>query len=308
MNRKIFDLDILTSPNYYRENQRSYEHSNNIHCGNCGKEGHTYRRCRLPITSCGVILFKKNKFFKPIEDSHGNIKNNDTRYNYLLIQRRDTLGYVEFLRGKYEEIDTTYLLKLFEMMTICEIKKINLNTFDELWNNLWMNRSNKLYQNEYETSKKKFNFIKNNKCKNEPDLTIYDYIIKYIKTQWEEKEWGFPKGRRNLKESDYDCAIREFQEETGVKEGEYYILKNIKPVEEIFYGSNNIRYKHIYYIAECLTERKICIDPYNQSQITEIGNIKWFNLLESTKKIRPYNKEKIDVIIKINKLLLNNNC
>ena len=44
MNRKIFDLDILTSPNY-RENQRSYEHSNNIYCGNCGKEGHTYRRC-----------------------------------------------------------------------------------------------------------------------------------------------------------------------------------------------------------------------------------------------------------------------
>ena len=46
------------------------------------------------------------------------------------------------------------------MMTVCEIKKINLTTFDELWNNLWMNRSNKLYQNEYETSKKKFNFIK----------------------------------------------------------------------------------------------------------------------------------------------------
>jgi len=308
MNKKMFDLDILTSPNYYRENQRSFEHSNNIYCGNCGKEGHTYRRCRLPITSCGVILFKKNKFFKSIEDSHGNIKNNNTRYNFLLIQRRDTLGYVEFLRGKYEEIDTTYLLKLFEMMTICEIKKINLNTFDELWNNLWMNRSNKLYQNEYETSKKKFNFIKNNKCKNEPELTIYDYVIKYIKTQWTEKEWGFPKGRRNLKESDYDCAIREFQEETGVKEGEYYILKNIKPVEEIFYGSNNIRYKHIYYIAECLTERKISIDPYNQSQITEIGNIQWYNLLESTQKIRPYNKEKIDVIIKVNKLLLNNNC
>ena len=59
---------------------------------------------------------------------------------------------------------------------------------------------------------------------------------------------GISKGRRNLKESDYDCAIREFQEETGIKEGEYYILKNIKPVEEIFYGSNNIRYKHIYYI------------------------------------------------------------
>ena len=57
---------------------------------------------------------------------------------------------------------------------------------------------------------------------------------------------GFQKGRRNLRESDYDCALREFQEETGFERNEYEILRNIRPVEEIFYGSNNIRYKHVY--------------------------------------------------------------
>ena len=123
-------MDILTSPNYYRENQRSYEHSNNIYCGNCGKEGHTYRRCRLPITSCGVILYKKNKFFKSIEDNNGNITNNNIRYNYLLIQRRDTLGYVDFLRGKYNISSKFHIMNLLNEMTIDEKK--NLTTFQQL--------------------------------------------------------------------------------------------------------------------------------------------------------------------------------
>ena len=28
------------------------------YCGNCGEEGHTYRRCLAPIISLGVILYK----------------------------------------------------------------------------------------------------------------------------------------------------------------------------------------------------------------------------------------------------------
>ena len=44
-----------------------------------------------------------------------------------------------------------------------------------------------------------------------------DSIIEetYGESDWTEQEWGFPKGRRNFQEKDYDCAIREFTEETG---------------------------------------------------------------------------------------------
>ena len=62
------------------------------------------------------------------------------------------------------------------------------------------------------------------------------------------------------------------------------VLKNIKP-EEIFYGSNDIRYKHIYYIGECLTEKKLKVDPENKHQVTEIGGIEWFNLDDAVNKI-----------------------
>lgn len=297
----LLETDLSTSPNIYRENIKIRD-TRNIYCGNCGKPGHTYRRCKFPITSCGVILYKNNKFFEEVKNEQGDIINNHERYYFLLIKRKDTLGYVEFLRGKYEETNEEYLIKIFQTMTKNEIERVKTLEFAQLWNELWSHRNYKQYQTEFENSKLKFLNLKNG---------VYlrlDTIIEKADTQYTDKEWGFPKGRRNIKETDYNCAMREFEEETGFKGEEYTILKNIKPVEEIFYGSNDIRYKHIYYIAECLSERKIKIDPENKFQATEIGGIEWFRLDEAIDRIRPYNREKKDVLRKVHKLLITNNC
>lgn len=297
----LIEFDLSTSPNIYRENIKIRD-TRNIFCGNCGKGGHNYRKCKFPITSCGIILYKNNKFFKEKYDKKGDIINDNERYFFLLIRRKDTLGYVEFLRGKYEETNDEYLIKIFKTMTKEEIERIKSLNFSQLWNDLWSHRNYKQYQLEFENSKLKFLNLKNNIYLN------IDEIIKKANTQFEEKEWGFPKGRRNIKETDYDCAMREFEEETGIERVDYNILKNIKPVEEIFFGSNDIRYKHIYYIGESLTEKKLKIDPENKFQVTEIGGIEWFTLDNAVNKIRPYNKEKKDVLKKVYKLLITNNC
>jgi 8-oxo-dGTP pyrophosphatase MutT (NUDIX family) len=297
------DIDLSTSPNIYREShilnkEREYKRRGKdftkIYCGNCGNMGHTYRRCKFPITSCGVILYKINPAY--LED------NSLDKYQYLLIQRKDTLGFVEFMRGKYDELNKDYIIKLFETMTIGEVDRINNHTFDELWNMLWLNKNIKQYQTEYEISKKKFLNLKESK------YFSFSKLLEVSKIQYIEKEWGFPKGRRNLKETDYDCALREFEEETNYQEEDYSILRNIKPVEEIFYGSNNIKYKHIYYIAKSVRTKELGVDPNNYFQFTEVSNIAWFTLQESLERIRPYNVEKKAVLSKVNKLLFNNNC
>jgi 8-oxo-dGTP pyrophosphatase MutT (NUDIX family) len=297
------DVDLSTSPNIYREShilnkEREYKRRGKdftkIYCGNCGNMGHTYRRCKFPITSCGVILYKINPTY--LED------NSLDKYQYLLIQRKDTLGFVEFMRGKYDELNKDYIIKLFETMTIGEVDRINNHTFDELWNMLWLNKNIKQYQTEYEISKKKFLNLKESK------YFSFSKLLEVSKIQYIEKEWGFPKGRRNLKETDYDCALREFEEETNYQEEDYSILRNIKPVEEIFYGSNNIKYKHIYYIAKSVRTKELGVDPNNYFQFTEVSNIAWFTLQESLEIIRPYNVEKKAVLSKVNKLLFNNNC
>ena len=297
------DVDLSTSPNIYREShilnkEREYKRRGKdftkIYCGNCGNMGHTYRRCKFPITSCGVILYKINPAY--LED------NSLDKYQYLLIQRKDTLGFVEFMRGKYDELNKDYIIKLFETMTIGEVDRINNHTFDELWNMLWLNKNIKQYQTEYEISKKKFLNLKESK------YFSFSKLLEVSKIQYIEKEWGFPKGRRNLKETDYDCALREFEEETNYQEEDYSILRNIKPVEEIFYGSNNIKYKHIYYIAKSVRTKELGVDPNNYFQFTEVSNIAWFTLQESLEIIRSYNVEKKAVLNKVNKLLFNNNC
>ena len=72
------------------------------------------------------------------------------------------------------------------------------------------------------------------------------------------KRNGVSKGRRNLYETDIDCAKREFEEETGLKPFQYNLV-SIKSFNESFFGSNNIRYKHVYYLGELLDEHHILL-------------------------------------------------
>ena len=53
------------------------------------------------------------------------------------------------------------------------------------------------------------------------DDEVFDIINKEVPIVYESPEWGFPKGRRNMHESDLDCAKREFEEETGIDESFY---------------------------------------------------------------------------------------
>jgi ADP-ribose pyrophosphatase YjhB (NUDIX family) len=73
-------------------------------------------------------------------------------------------------------------------------------------------------------------------------------------------EWGFPKGRRNrCGETGLECALRELQEETGIHRSRIEIAPG-KPFEEVFTGSNGVRYRHVYYAA------KVAGEPDGQGQ------------------------------------------
>ena len=46
-----------------------------------------------------------------------NGSNNVSNYKIVMIRRKDTIGYVEFLRGKFSIQKDDYIIKLFDMMT-----------------------------------------------------------------------------------------------------------------------------------------------------------------------------------------------
>ncbi|NDE19385.1 MAG: NUDIX hydrolase, partial [Alphaproteobacteria bacterium] len=124
-------------------------------------------------------------------------------------------------------------------------------------------------------------------------------IVDMSNTSWKETEWEFPKGRRNQKEKDLDCSLREFEEETGISKNELTIVENVLPFEEIFIGSNHKSYKHKYFLAY-MNET---VDNLQNYQKTEVSKMEWKTIDECLEAIRPYNLEKKQLITNINKVL-----
>jgi 8-oxo-dGTP pyrophosphatase MutT (NUDIX family) len=150
------------------------------------------------------------------------------------------------------------------------------------------------YKGEELSSQKKFETLKNGTT----DITL-DKLIENVTTCWNETEWEFPKGRRNFQEKDIDCALREFEEETGLSKKDITVIENLMPFEEIFLGSNHKSYKHKYFLA--YTDKTD--DILQNYQKTEVSKLEWKTLDECLTSIRPYHLEKKQLIININKVL-----
>lgn len=268
------------------------------HCTNCGLNGHVFRNCLSPVTSYGIIAvrYSDDKNVKSLFSKTSTIDNGSDTIEYLLIQRKDSLAFVEFIRGKYNQYEDDYLIRLIKGMTQVEQNLILTKTFDELWNNVWGESSNvKSHKNDYETSQKKYEAI----AERLPQLINENH------SKWVEPEWGFPKGRRNPHETDINCAIREFQEETNLNRQDFTIIQNTYPISETFFGSNQVHYCHKYYIAICNKSVEVRMDIENPHMLREIGNIKWCSLDEAIAKIRPDNVEKREILLKAGKILRN---
>jgi 8-oxo-dGTP pyrophosphatase MutT (NUDIX family) len=252
-------------------------------CNNCGKHGHLFHQCKNPITSSGIIVYN----------------NKANELIFLMICRKDTLGYVDFIRGKYHLYNKRYIINIINEMTISEKKNILEKEFDDLWHALWGDYIGIQYKSEYKISKEKFNMLKLGiKLKNcEYNLVS---LINESSTNWIDPEWGFPKGRRNLQEKDMSCAIREFEEETGCSKDALKIIYNLLPVEELFTGSNYKSYKHKYYIA--YMDDTINLNNYQKS---EVSKIEWKTYKECMQHIRPYNQEKIDILKRVATIINN---
>ena len=238
-----------------------------LFCNNCGKYGHLFHICKIPITSIGVICFR--------------IYENDIEF--LMIRRKDTLGYTDFMRGKFSVKQKYYILNMMKQMTNTEkeglMKKYTQYKEEGVCGGGVKDRVLQLIRGVEHNGEK------------------YDLkdLIDESNTYpcWTEPEWGFPKGRRNAQESDYECALREFSEETGYAMKYVKNIRNIVPLEEVFTGSNYNSYRHKYYIM--YIPYHVSVQNHNY-QKSEVSKMEWKNLPKCLECIRPYNLEKKQVV------------
>ena len=243
-----------------------------MYCNNCGGRGHIFRTCKDPITSYGIILVRG--VFEPLE-----LPTNPRFISALMVRRKDSMAYMEFIRGKYDRENKEYIKKLMSNMTIEEQKLIATEDFDKLWTKLWgQGRDN--HSMEYEIAKESYDGM---------DRSLF---ISQVPSTHEEPEWGFPKGRRSKGETDVECAIREFEEETNIPREAYHVHEDVT-FTEVFKGTNDISYKHVYFLATLQSSKTInLMQRLTPTQRREVSAVGWKTLQECKQVTRPHYAER----------------
>ncbi len=266
-------------------------------CNNCGKYGHIFYMCNLPITSCGIIAMRTNP--KPTQNTR---EARENKLEYLMIRRKNSFGYIDFLCGNYSIQNRSHLLKLIDEMSIPEKSALLEHSFLELWTSMW--EGSPEYKSKHSTtiahtnSQKKFEQL--------VESGELRQLISESSTNWTETEWEFPKGRKTAREKDLNCAIREFNEETGIPQNKLRIIENVLPYEEMYIGSNYKSYKHKYYTAYIEfsdgggDSNDRAYTGGTGFQESEVSKIEWKTYRECVAAIRPYHTEKIAMLTNIN--------
>jgi 8-oxo-dGTP pyrophosphatase MutT (NUDIX family) len=292
-------------------------------CMNCGNTSHMFNNCPEPITSWGIILVSCSEKITSSTNIHNDSICNDilndtyedttpltenkiclsknicNELKFLMVSRKYSLGYVQFIRGLYEPTNSMHVLYIFRLMMQKEIDNIKLsitygdNGFDYLWNTFWGKKSDsiKLCKTKH-ISKTKYDILRNiGTERKELDLQC---ITTYIEPDYNMDEWGFPKGRKGKYETEIECAVREFEEETGYSRNDIKLINCIKPIVENVIGTDGIKYKHIYYVAE-LVKNKIIENNVNE----EIGKVSFMNVSDALQNIRHYHVIKKEIVEKL---------
>jgi 8-oxo-dGTP pyrophosphatase MutT (NUDIX family) len=237
-------------------------------CLNCDKRGHAFKNCVLPIRSYGIIAYKEIEGEK----------------KFLLIQRKDTIGKTDFIRGKYKVngvIDYNKLRCLIEEMTDEEKYEI-LNTDKELlWKKLWLDHSIGIFRNEKYKAMKMFE-----------EIDYKAMLLESIPSRYTENEWGFPKGRKNLSENGIECATREFLEETGLSKDDFVLRFKSPQLIENFTASDGVSYTHVYYLAQIKSHVDLEIQVKNTIFKQEVKDLGFFSYNKAYKMFRDYDTQK----------------
>jgi 8-oxo-dGTP pyrophosphatase MutT (NUDIX family) len=285
-----------------------YKNKHTLLCTNCGGSGHAFRSCTEPVSSYGVLVFrwvsKSEVWPQQREFSTSLLSPTGTETlipQVLMIQRKDSLGFMDIMRGKYKLDEPEYIRKQIRGMTREERQKLETMDFDEIWHLLWGSdtESSIRYAHDRVISRQKLGELRNGiTLPGGVSYTLID-LLRQEPIIYDTPEWGFPKGRRDPCENDMRCAYRELVEETSIQETELLKVNNIEPFIEQFYGSNGIHYRHTYYLSQYVGKRNISFNALNTGMAREIGNLGWKTIDEARQLLRPENKEKIGILFKL---------
>jgi ADP-ribose pyrophosphatase YjhB (NUDIX family) len=231
------------------------------------------RSCAMPVrNSIGIILIRENSNTRQLEAS--------------VICRRNTYYFDAFALGKYNvKKDKTYVEKMFNNMTLDEQLDIYTLDFKKIWwrfclktdeDESYCKRRDKFMSQFMEDKGEKLRHM----LKNSKPIDKLPYEI--------------PKGRKKSKtETNEACAVREFEEETGIKKSHYIFLPfKYRRFDHIAEG---VKYRNIYYIAFLTENIEPKVTLKSLIQVSEVKSVNWMNI-DNIRKI-DYPDRRIELLV-----------
>jgi 8-oxo-dGTP pyrophosphatase MutT (NUDIX family) len=201
----------------------------------------------------------------------------------LMVKKRYTFYYIEFIRGHYSPGDNEKLIYLFNRISNEEKVEIESMNFDQMWYRVW----------RYIPSPDSNEYIWFVKCKRKFDMNFSsprDQLrLRNLLSQSTSSDcmWEIPKGRRDAEETELLCALRELQEESGYNPGSCMILPETM---ELRTSNNKAIYINKYFIAldkQSSLDSRYKLRSYKPKlsfndarQISEIIDVRWMSLVE----------------------------
>jgi len=162
---------------------------------------------------------------------------------------------------------------------------MNSVELNHLWARMWITTGGggRWFKHEFKKSCDKFAKMK--------ERDVLSRLMKNSPSCIQNPEWGIPKGRRNVNESELDGAQREFCEESGYTSNNYVIeTKNngeLVIFMEEYDGINHNKYQNCYFLAKMPNDIHDPIIYIDRScQYGEIRDIKWMSIHDIRKYVR----------------------
>ena len=235
----------------------------------------------LKLVTC--ILKKNNKIKKSYGMAVCRFNKYTEQYEVLLVRKRCTYSFVDFVLGHYNKKNDHRLKQLFNGMTNDEKITILSNDYGQIYYKVFLINPDSIRFND-------------------PNFTSDDLIrYKFYKQRFENsflddsgqrlrrlidqsrnvtEIWEIPKGRKSYsQERELNCAIRECREESGIELSEYEVMLDISP-SRIVKTDTHVRYENFYYIGVLHGNSRFRphIHFRDNQQISEVVDIQWMSL------------------------------
>ncbi len=206
----------------------------------------------IPVTrtihSAGIVLVKKHE---------GKVK-------VLLVSKRITYNYAMFVNARYDPKDRRHIRDLFDGMTFDEKLDILSKNFDQIWYRMWLNNNRTA---QFHIARNRFESVW---------LVDGGARLKTVisRSRSIERIWEVPKGRKKRpQETELECAIREFTEETGIDSAKYRVLPQVCVKKDFI--DREVRYSQTYFAAAADEDCNMASNILLSTQVSELGAFKW---------------------------------